>query len=109
MGHVLCLVEVTDRCSGRKVVAACRGKQYTVNTVSSGDGVLLTLTKDIVNQWREYFEDLLEPTDMPSGKKAGPGDPRKGSLISGAEVVEVVKKTPRWQGPGGGQDPPGVP
>ena len=29
------------------------GKHYTVNTVYSGHGVLLTSTKD---QWREYFD-----------------------------------------------------
>lgn len=32
-----------------------RGKQCTVNTVLSGDGVLLTSTWDIVDLWKEYF------------------------------------------------------
>ncbi|TWW59397.1 hypothetical protein D4764_06G0009270 [Takifugu flavidus] len=105
------IVEVADRCCGRKVVGACRGgnaqtswwtpavrdavklkkepyrallacgtpeaadrfwttirrlrkrKQCTVNTVYSGDGVLLTSTKDVVDRWKEYFEDLLNPTN----------------------------------------------
>ncbi|TWW60624.1 R2 Retrovirus-related Pol polyprotein from type I retrotransposable element [Takifugu flavidus] len=40
-----------------------RGKQCTVNTVYSGDGVLLTSTRDVVDRWKEYFEDLLNPTN----------------------------------------------
>ncbi|TWW52971.1 hypothetical protein D4764_0013940, partial [Takifugu flavidus] len=43
-----------------------RGKQCTVNTVYSGDGVLLTSTRDVVDRWKEYFEDLLNPTNTPS-------------------------------------------
>ncbi|KAI3353538.1 hypothetical protein L3Q82_020068 [Scortum barcoo] len=42
-----------------------RGKQYSANTVYSADGELLTSTGDIVGRWKEYFEDLLNPTDMP--------------------------------------------
>ena len=57
------------------------------------DGVLLTLTKDVVDWWTEYFEDLLDPTDMPSGEKAGSGDPGMGFLISRTEVAEVVKNS----------------
>ncbi len=67
-----------------------RGKQCTVNTVFSGDGALLTSTQDIVDQWKEYFKDLLNPTDMPSFEEAGPGNPGVDSSISGAEVAEVV-------------------
>ena len=54
--------------------------------------MLLTSTKNVVDRWRKYFEDLLNPTDMPSSEKAGPGDSGRGSLISGAEVTRVVKK-----------------
>ena len=32
----------------------------------SGDAVLLTSTGDIVGWWKEYFEDLLCPTNMSS-------------------------------------------
>ena len=53
-------------------------KQFTVNTVYSENGVLLTSTKDFVDQWREYFKDLLNPTDIPSGEEAGPGGPGDG-------------------------------
>ncbi|TWW56094.1 hypothetical protein D4764_08G0000810 [Takifugu flavidus] len=69
-----------------------KGKQCTVNTVYSGDGVLLTSTRDVVDRWKEYFEDLLNPTNTPSSEEVGPGDLEMGSHISGAEVAEVVKK-----------------
>ncbi|KAK0156417.1 Craniofacial development protein 2 [Merluccius polli] len=69
-----------------------RGKQCIVNTVYVGGGALLTSTRDVVDRWKEYFEDLLNPTDTPSSKEAGPGDSGVGSPISGAEVAEVVRK-----------------
>ncbi|TWW74534.1 hypothetical protein D4764_14G0005370, partial [Takifugu flavidus] len=68
------------------------GKQCTVNTVYSGDSVLLTSTRDVVDRWKEYFEDLLNPTNALSSEEAGPGDLGTGSHISGAEVAKVVKK-----------------
>ncbi|TWW57328.1 hypothetical protein D4764_07G0000470 [Takifugu flavidus] len=34
-------------------------KRFWTNTVHSGDGVLLTSTRDVVDRWKEYFEDLL--------------------------------------------------
>ncbi|KAI3357886.1 hypothetical protein L3Q82_016266 [Scortum barcoo] len=43
-----------------------RGKQYSANTVYSAGGELLTSTGDIVGRWKKYFEDLLNPTDLPS-------------------------------------------
>ncbi|TWW77636.1 R2 Retrovirus-related Pol polyprotein from type I retrotransposable element [Takifugu flavidus] len=77
-----------------------RGKQCTVNTVYSGDGVLLTSTRDVVDRWKEYFEDLLNPTNTPSSKEVGPGDLEMGSHISGAEVAEVVTKLLGGKAPG---------
>ena len=77
-----------------------RGKQCIVNTVYGGDGALLTSTRDVVDWWKEYFEDLLNPTDTPSGKEAGPGDSGVGSPISGAEVAEVVRKLLGGRAPG---------
>ncbi|KAK0138802.1 putative RNA-directed DNA polymerase from transposon X-element [Merluccius polli] len=77
-----------------------RGKQCIVNTVYGGDGALLTSTRDVVDRWKEYFEDLLNPTDTPSGKEAGPGDSGVGSPISGAEVAEVVRKLLDGRAPG---------
>ncbi|TWW80198.1 hypothetical protein D4764_01G0000130 [Takifugu flavidus] len=77
-----------------------RGKQCTVNTVYIGDGVLLTSTRDVVDRWKEYFEDLLNPTNRPSSEEVGPGDLEMGSHISGAEVAEVVKKLLGGKAPG---------
>ncbi|KAK0134372.1 Craniofacial development protein 2 [Merluccius polli] len=77
-----------------------RGKQCIVNPVYGGDGSLLTSTRDVVDRWKEYFEDLLNPTDTPSGKEAGPGDSGVGSPISGAEVAEVVRKLLGGRAPG---------
>ncbi|TWW54485.1 hypothetical protein D4764_0145930 [Takifugu flavidus] len=77
-----------------------KGKQCTVNTVYSGDGVLLTSTQDVVDRWKEYFEDLLNPTNTPSSEEVGPGDLEMGSHISGAEVAEVVKKLLGGRAPG---------
>ena len=74
----------------------------------SGDGVL-TSTKDVVDRWREFFKDLLNPTNAPSGEEAEPGDPAMGSLISGAEKNYRHKKIIWWQEPGGGRDPPIIP
>ncbi|KAI3377642.1 hypothetical protein L3Q82_008802 [Scortum barcoo] len=45
-----------------------RGKQYSANTVYSAGGELLTSTGDIVGRWKKYFEDLLNPTDLPSNE-----------------------------------------
>ncbi|KAK0132885.1 Retrovirus-related Pol polyprotein from type-2 retrotransposable element R2DM [Merluccius polli] len=77
-----------------------RGKQCIVNTVYGGDGALLTSNWDVVDRWKEYFEDLLNPTDTPSGKEAGPGDSGVGSPISEAEVAVVVKKLLGGRAPG---------
>ncbi|TWW57009.1 hypothetical protein D4764_08G0009960 [Takifugu flavidus] len=77
-----------------------RGKQCTVNTVYSGADVLLTSTRDDVDRWKEYFEDLLNPTNAPSSEEAGLGDLGTGSRIFGAEVAEVVKKLLGGKAPG---------
>ncbi|KAI3370518.1 hypothetical protein L3Q82_025279 [Scortum barcoo] len=46
--------------------------QYSsTNTVYSVGGELLTSTGDIVGRWKKYFEDLLNPTDMPSTEESG--------------------------------------
>ncbi|TWW69735.1 hypothetical protein D4764_18G0005410 [Takifugu flavidus] len=71
-----------------------------LSTLCSGDGVLLTSTRDVVDRWKEYFEDLLNPTNTPSSEEVGPGDLEMGSRISGAEVAEVVKKLLGGKAPG---------
>ncbi|KAI3360338.1 hypothetical protein L3Q82_014647 [Scortum barcoo] len=79
-----------------------RGKQYSANTVYSAGGELLTSTGDIVGRWKKYFEDLLNPTDLPSNEEAEAGVSEVDSSITQAEVTEVVRKLLRWQGAGGG-------
>ncbi|KAI3360341.1 hypothetical protein L3Q82_014656 [Scortum barcoo] len=69
-----------------------RGKQYSANTVYSAGGELLTSTGDIVGRWKKYFEDLLNPTDLPSNEEAEAGDSEVDSSITQAEVTEVVRK-----------------
>ncbi|KAI3357457.1 hypothetical protein L3Q82_015500, partial [Scortum barcoo] len=75
-----------------------RGKQYSANTVYSAGGELLTSTGDIVGRWKKYFEDLLNPTDLPSSEEAEAGDSEVDSSITQAEVTEVVRKLLEWQG-----------
>ncbi|KAI3351154.1 hypothetical protein L3Q82_005706 [Scortum barcoo] len=51
-----------------------RGRSSTsANTVYSAGGELLTSTGDIVGRWKKYFEDLLNPTDLPSNEEAEAG------------------------------------
>ena len=60
---------------------------------------MLTSTRDVVSRWGEYFEDLLNLTDMRS-EEAESENSETGPPISGAEVAEVFRN--RWQGPRGG-------
>ena len=69
-----------------------KGKQGIAQAVFSIGGELLTLTGDIVGQWKEHFEDLLNPTGMSSLEEAELHDSGEVSPISLAEVSEVVKK-----------------
>ncbi|TWW77358.1 hypothetical protein D4764_12G0007480 [Takifugu flavidus] len=64
-----------------------RGKQCTVNTVYSGDGVLLTSTRDVVDRWKEYFEDLLTPTNTPSSEEAPGVDEIRPEFLKALDVV----------------------
>ncbi|KAI3376374.1 hypothetical protein L3Q82_016856 [Scortum barcoo] len=77
-----------------------RGKQYSANTVYSAGGELLTSTEDIVGRWKKYFEDLLNPTDLPSNEEAEDGDSEVDSSITQAEVTEVVHKLLGGKAPG---------
>ncbi|KAI3367628.1 hypothetical protein L3Q82_026470 [Scortum barcoo] len=77
-----------------------RGKQYSANTVYSAGGELLTSTEDIVGRWKKYFEDLLNPTDLPSSEEAEAGDSEVDPSITQAEVTEVVRKLLGGKAPG---------
>ncbi|KAI3366826.1 hypothetical protein L3Q82_009240 [Scortum barcoo] len=63
-------------------------------------GELLTSTGDIVGRWKKYFEDLLNPTDLPSNEEAEAGDSEVDSSITQAEVTEVVCKLLGGKAPG---------
>ncbi|KAK3532983.1 hypothetical protein QTP70_006201 [Hemibagrus guttatus] len=69
-----------------------RGKQLSTNTVYIGGGELLASTGDIVGRWKEYFEDLLNPTDTPSVEEPEAEDSEVDSFITEAEVTEVVQQ-----------------
>ncbi|KAK3543834.1 hypothetical protein QTP70_030081 [Hemibagrus guttatus] len=69
-----------------------RGKQLSANTVYSGGGELLASTRDIVGRWKEYFEDLLNPTDTPSVEEPEAEDSEVDSFITQAELTEVVQQ-----------------
>ncbi|KAK3509336.1 hypothetical protein QTP70_029059 [Hemibagrus guttatus] len=77
-----------------------RGKQLSANTVYSGGGELLALTGDIVGRWKEYFEDLLNPTDTPSVEEPEAEDSEVDSFITQAEVTEVVQQLLGGKAPG---------
>ncbi|KAI3366608.1 hypothetical protein L3Q82_009297, partial [Scortum barcoo] len=55
-------------------------------------GELLTSTGDIIGWWKKYFEDLLNPTDLPSNEEGEAGDFEVDSSITQAEVTEPPGK-----------------
>ncbi|KAI3359360.1 hypothetical protein L3Q82_002860 [Scortum barcoo] len=63
-------------------------------------GELLISTGDIVGRWKKDFEDLLNPTDLPSSEEAEAGDSEVDSSITQAEVTEVVHKLLSGKAPG---------
>ncbi|KAI3358044.1 hypothetical protein L3Q82_003062 [Scortum barcoo] len=86
--------------TGRPKQVFCRspdgpgGKNLGLGGVRAG-GELLTSTGDIVGRWKKYFEDLLNPTDLPSNEEAEAGVSEVDSSITQAEVTEVVQQAPR--------------
>ncbi|KAK3540887.1 hypothetical protein QTP86_003970 [Hemibagrus guttatus] len=77
-----------------------KGKQLSANTVYGGGGELLVSTGDIVRRWKEYFEDLLNPTDTPSVEEPEAEDSELDSFITQAEVTEVVHQLLGGKAPG---------
>ncbi|KAK3532460.1 hypothetical protein QTP86_018448, partial [Hemibagrus guttatus] len=53
-----------------------------------------------VRRWKEYFEDLLNPTDTPSVEEPEAGDSEVDSFITQAEVTEVVQQLLGGKAPG---------
>ncbi|KAK3523485.1 hypothetical protein QTP86_033979, partial [Hemibagrus guttatus] len=77
-----------------------KGKQLSANTVYGGGRELLVSTGDIVGWWKEYFEDLLNPTDTPSVEEPEAEDSEVDSFINQAEVTEVVQQLLGGKAPG---------
>ncbi|KAK3533908.1 hypothetical protein QTP70_034895, partial [Hemibagrus guttatus] len=74
-----------------------RGKQLSANTVYGGDGELLVSTGDIVGRWKEYFEDLLNPTDTPSVEEPEAGDSERGGQNSFDHVPRGILWEVLWE------------
>lgn len=53
---------------------------------------LLTSTRYIVGQWKEYFKDFLNPTVTPSVEEPEAKDPEIDSFITQSEIQEAVQK-----------------
>ncbi|KAK3561961.1 hypothetical protein QTP86_019076, partial [Hemibagrus guttatus] len=77
-----------------------RGKQLSANTVYGGGGELSVSIGDIVGRWKEYFEDLLNPTDTPSVEEPEAEDSEVDSFITQAEVTEAVQQLLGGKAPG---------
>ncbi|KAI3361441.1 hypothetical protein L3Q82_013605 [Scortum barcoo] len=77
---------------------------FTVRVVE-----LLTSTGDIVGQWKEYFEDLLNPTARLPLRKQRLGTLRWTRPSPKPEVTEVVRKLLGGKAPGVDENPPRVP
>ncbi|KAI3361336.1 hypothetical protein L3Q82_013517 [Scortum barcoo] len=97
--------DAVDRYRQAKQAAArtvLEAKTSGLGGVRAG-GELLTSTGDIVGRWKKYFEDLLNPTDLPSNEEAEAGVSEVDSSITQAEeVTEVVRKLLGGKAPGGG-------
>ncbi|KAK3569663.1 hypothetical protein QTP86_002629 [Hemibagrus guttatus] len=76
-----------------------RGKQLSANIVYGGGGELLVSTGDIVGRWKEYFEDLLNPTDTPSAEEPEAKDSERSGTVpldwATGVVVPLFKKGDR--------------
>lgn len=64
-------------------------------SIISGDGMLLTSTLDIARRWKEYTEDLLNPTVTPSIMEADPGDEGDPCLSLGVRSLMQLNKCSR--------------
>ncbi|KAK3535777.1 hypothetical protein QTP70_021095, partial [Hemibagrus guttatus] len=69
-------------------------------SLSCGGGELLASNGDIVKRWKEYFEDLLNPTDTPSVEEPEAEDSEVDSFITQAEATEVVQQLLSGEAPG---------
>ncbi|KAI3357643.1 hypothetical protein L3Q82_016052 [Scortum barcoo] len=97
------IVDAAVRSCGRKVSVDRyrQAKQAAARTVlEAKTRVWEEFGHYIVGRWKKYFEDLLNPTDLPSNEEAEDGDSEVDSSITQAEVTEVVRKLLGGKAPG---------
>ncbi|TWW77709.1 hypothetical protein D4764_12G0010990 [Takifugu flavidus] len=70
-------------------------------------GELLTSPGAIIRWWKEYFQELLNPTNTYPQGGTESDDQKVDHPISGAEVAEVVKQLPGGGAPGADEIRPG--
>lgn len=78
-----------------KAILESLGRLRSKETIFSGDGMLLTSTLDIARRWKEYTEDLLNPTVTPSIMEADPGDEGDPCLSLGVRSLMQLNKCSR--------------
>ncbi|KAJ3586871.1 hypothetical protein NHX12_013263 [Muraenolepis orangiensis] len=76
-----------------------RGKRGSMQAVYSKGGTLLTSTEEVIGQWKEHFEELLNPT-TPSTVETELEDEGQQTSISLDEVNVVVKHLRSGKAPG---------
>ncbi|TWW78062.1 R2DM Retrovirus-related Pol polyprotein from type II retrotransposable element [Takifugu flavidus] len=83
------------------------GRRQLAHTVLGVRGELLTSPGAIIRQWKEYFEELLNPTNTYPRGGTESDDQEVDHPISGAEVADVVKQLPGGGAPGADEICPG--
>ncbi|XP_056880293.1 uncharacterized protein LOC130520623 [Takifugu flavidus] len=83
------------------------GRRQLAHTVLGARGELLTSSGAISRRWKEYFQELLNPTNTYPQGVTESDDQEVDHPISGAEVAEVVKQLPGGGAPGADEIRPG--
>ncbi|TWW81646.1 R2DM Retrovirus-related Pol polyprotein from type II retrotransposable element, partial [Takifugu flavidus] len=84
-----------------------RGRRQLAHTVLGVRGELLTSPGAIIRRWKEYFQELLNPTNTYPQGGTESDDQEVDHPICGAEVAEVVKQLPGGGAPGPDEIRPG--
>ncbi|TWW61106.1 hypothetical protein D4764_05G0011960 [Takifugu flavidus] len=91
-----------------QTVQRLRGsRRQLAHTVLGVRGELLTSPGEIIQRWKEYFQELLYPTNTYPQGGTESDDQEVDHPISGAEVAEVVKQLPGSRAPGADEIHPG--
>ncbi|TWW59207.1 hypothetical protein D4764_06G0007370 [Takifugu flavidus] len=76
------------------------GRRQLAHTVLGVRGELLMSPGAIIRRWKEYFQELLNPTNTYPQGGTESDDQKVDHPISGAEVAEVVEQLPGGGAPG---------